>query len=74
MAFGGSGVIAENDRDEQRKGIKYNHLVSSLVILHTVNEMSKVLGQLKKEGYEFSRKALAALSPYRMEHINRFGE
>jgi TnpA family transposase len=74
VAFGGGGVIAENDRDEQRKVIKYNHLVSSLVILHTVNEMSKVLGQLKKEGHEFSKEALAALSPYRMEHINRFGD
>ncbi|HET9239221.1 MAG TPA: Tn3 family transposase [Oligoflexus sp.] len=74
VAFGGGGVIAENDRDEQRKVIKYNHLVSSLVILHTVNEMSKVLGQLKNEGHEFSREALAALSPYRREHINRFGD
>ena len=74
VAFGGGGVISENDRDEQRKVIKYNHLVSSLVILHTVNEMSKVLVQLKREGHEFSREALAAMSPYRREHINRFGD
>jgi TnpA family transposase len=74
VAFGGGGVIAENDRDEQRKVIKYNHLVSSLVILHTVNEMSKVLAQLNKEGHEFSQEALSALSPYRREHINRFGD
>ncbi len=27
LAFGGGGVIAENDRGEQRKIIKYNHLL-----------------------------------------------
>lgn len=74
VAFGGGGVIAENNRDEQRKVIKYNHLVSSLVIFHTVDSMSKVLGQLEDEGYEFSREALGAISPYRREHINRFGD
>ena len=73
IAFGGGGVIAENDRDEQRKIIKYNHLVSSLVILHTVDAMTKVLGQLEDEGYEFTPAAIGALSPYRREHINRFG-
>ena len=26
VSFGGGGLIAENDRDEQRKLIKYNHL------------------------------------------------
>lgn len=74
VAFGGGGVIAENNRDEQRKVIKYNHLVSSLVIFHTVDGITKVLGQLKSEGVEFTRDALAALSPYRTEHINRFGD
>ena len=74
IAFGGGGVIAENDRDEQRKIIKYNHLVSSLVILHTVDAMTKGLGQLEDEGYEFTPAAIGALSPYRREHINRFGD
>ena len=68
------GVIAENSRDEQRKVIKYNHLVSSLIIVHTVDGMTKVLDQLKAEGHDFSPDALAALSPYRTEHINRFGD
>ena len=74
VAFGGGGVIAENGRDEQRKVIKYHHLVSSLIIFHTVDAMTKVLGQLENDGYEFSREALGALSPYRNEHINRFGD
>ena len=67
-------MIAENDRDEQRKIIKYNHLVTSLVILHTVEAMTKVLGQLEDEGYEFAPAAISALSPYRREHINCFGD
>jgi len=74
VAFGGDGVISKNGRDEQRKCIKYNHLVSSLVIVHNVNAMTKVLAQLKAEGKEFTREALAALAPYRTEHINRFGD
>jgi TnpA family transposase len=74
VAFGGGGVIAQNDRDEQRKVIKYNHLVSSLVIFHTVDGMTKVLGELEAEGHTFSREAIGALSPYRTEHINRFGD
>jgi TnpA family transposase len=74
VAFGGGGVISENNRDEQRKVIKYNHLVSSLVIFHTADAMTKVLGELEAEGHTFSREAIGALSPYRREHINRFGD
>lgn len=73
VAFGGGGVIAEKDRDEQQKVIKYNHLVSSLVIFHTADAMTKALSRLKTEGHKFSQEALAAISPYRTEHINRFG-
>jgi hypothetical protein len=67
-------VIAENDRDEQRKVIKYNHLVSSLVIFHTVDAKTMVLGELDSEGHTFSPEAIGALSPYRREHTNRFGD
>ena len=34
LAFGGGGVIAENDRGEQRKIIKYNHLLANCLIFH----------------------------------------
>jgi TnpA family transposase len=36
VAFGGDSVIAENVRDEQRKFIKYNHLVANLLAFHNV--------------------------------------
>ncbi len=74
VAFGGGGVIAENSREDQRKFIKYNHLVSSLVIIHNVDAMTKILDALKSEGREFSREALGAIAPYRTDHINRFGD
>ncbi len=34
--FGGEGVITENRREEQRKIIKFNHLVANCVILYNV--------------------------------------
>lgn len=71
--FGGNGIIAENIREEQRKIIKYNHLVANLLIFHNVVSMTNVINELAKEGYKISHEVLAALSPYQTEHINRFG-
>ena len=73
LAFGGERMIPSNDRDEQRKFIKYNHLVANCLIFYNVFEMSRVLHQLMQEGYTFSEEAIAALSPYLTEHINRLG-
>jgi hypothetical protein len=71
--FGGEGIITESRRDEQRKIIKYNHLVANLVIFHNVVMMTKVLRQLLAEGHQISPEALAVLSPYPTAHINRLG-
>ncbi|MEM9218510.1 MAG: transposase, partial [Cyanobacteria bacterium P01_F01_bin.150] len=73
LAFGGEKVIATNNRDEQRKFIKYNHLVANCLIFYNVFQMSKILNQLVQEGYSFSTEAIAALSPYGTGHINRLG-
>jgi TnpA family transposase len=73
LMFGGKGVIAENIRDEQRKVIKYNHLVANLVILHTLVTMSESLQRMVADGHSIDQEALACLSPYQTEHINRFG-
>jgi len=54
--------------------IKYNHLVANMVILHNVVGMSRVLKQLQAEGVLINQEVLAGLAPYRMEHINRFGD
>lgn len=72
-SVGGEGVIPSNDRDEQRKFIKYNHLVANCLILYNVFEMSRILHPLMQEGYTFSEEAIASLSPYLTEHTNRLG-
>ena len=74
IAFGGEGVIATNDREEQRKIIKYNHLVANCVIFHNVFALSRALHDLAKEGQTFEAEDVAALSPYLTQHIHRFGQ
>jgi TnpA family transposase len=73
IRFGGDETLKENDRDEQRKLIKYNHLVANLIIFHNVCTLTQLLNELAKEGYEFDEETIAAISPYIREHINRFG-
>ena len=49
VAFGGQ-VLEENDRDEQRKLIKYNHLIANCLIFHNVCGMTQRLHEMRKEG------------------------
>jgi TnpA family transposase len=74
LFFGGDGIISENIRHEQRKVIKYSHLVANMVILHNVHGMSRVLKGLQAKGYVLTEEILRGTAPYRREHINRFGE
>src|SRR5947209_15837135 len=71
--FGGEGVITHNRRVEQRKCIKFNHLIANCLIFYNVQVISDVLHQLNQEGIEFDEQVVAALSPYVCQHINRFG-
>ena len=73
LAFGGGGVIAENDRAEQRKIIKYNHLVANCLI-YNVCTMTRALYKLRAEGLPIESETVAALSPYIRAHISRFGQ
>ena len=73
VAFGGGRLLAENTRDEQRKMIKYHHLVANLLIFHNVVTMTKAIHQLIAQSHAVDEEALACLSPYQTEHINRFG-
>lgn len=45
-----------------------------LVILHNVEQMTRVLATLRSERRDVSPEVLAGLSPYRTSHINRFGD
>ncbi len=73
LAFGGDWTISTNDRDEQRKIIKYNHLVANCVIFHNVFALSRVMHDLHQNNYPLEPALIAALSPYPTRHINRFG-
>lgn len=73
-SFGNQGISTENNRDEQRKMIKYNHLVANCVCFYNVAAINQVLIELTNEGVPFNKDALSAISPYITRHINRFGE
>jgi TnpA family transposase len=72
--FFNNGEIQENLRHEQDKIVQYNHLVANQIILHNVNSMTKVLTELKKEGYSITAEVYAGLSPYRTEYVNLLGD
>jgi TnpA family transposase len=74
LFFGGEGVIAENDPEEQEKMIKYNDLVANAVIFQNVVDQSRILAELLAEGFPVYREDVAALSPYLTTHIKRFGD
>lgn len=74
VSFGGPGVLAENNRDEQRKLIKFNHLVANSLIFYNVYAMTKALHRLSKEGIALSKDTLQCLSPDWTAHVNRFGD
>jgi TnpA family transposase len=73
VGFGGAGVIPNNNRDEQRKIIKYNHLVANCLIFYNVFEVTRILQELIQSGYVIEEEIMGALSPYLTKHINRFG-
>jgi hypothetical protein len=43
------------------------------VVLHNVVSMTRVLQDLIDAGYPVTPEIIARLSPYKTEHINRFG-
>ncbi|MEW8203254.1 MAG: Tn3 family transposase [Candidatus Thiodiazotropha endolucinida] len=61
-------------RHQQRKIIKYNHLVANIVILHNADTMTRALQALSKDGIQITPGLLEHLSPYWRGHINRFGD
>jgi hypothetical protein len=73
LAFEDDGTLSTNSRDEQRKRIKYNHLVANTLIFYNIFELTRILHDLKQQGYKFEPEAIAVLSPYLTQHVNRFG-
>ncbi len=73
IRFGGGGVISDNMRANQRKIIRYNHLLANMLIFHTVVYQTKGINKLRAQGIEIPNEILAAMSPYWTDHLNRFG-
>lgn len=73
VGFGNAGIIQNNNREEQRKIIKYNHLVSNCLIFYNVFEISRILQEYIQAGNTLEKEIIGALSPYLTKHINRFG-
>lgn len=74
LFFGGDGIIAENQRERQRKIIKYNHLIANCVIFYNVFQLTRILHEYIQEGNELDEEVLYDLSPYLTFHINQFGK
>ena len=70
----GGELVAENDPDEQQKFIRYNDVLASAVILQNVIDMSKIIADLKTEGWSITDEDLTFLSPYLTSGVKRFGE
>jgi len=66
-------IIPSNSSVDQRKFIKYNHLVANMVILYNVNEMSKIIKGLNCDGVKVDHELLQYFSPYKSQHISRLG-
>ncbi len=54
--------------------MKFNALLTNAVIFHNALDIAELVRQLLEEGWEIDPEDLAHISPYLMEHINRFGE
>ncbi|WP_142342296.1 Tn3 family transposase [Bacillus pseudomycoides] len=74
LFFGGDGIITENDREKQRKIIKYNHLVANCLIFYNVFSLSRILHNYIQDGHEYDKELISYLSPYITVHVNRFGK
>lgn len=73
VRFGDGGIIGDNLRFNQRKIIKFNHLVANMLVFHTVVHQTKAVNKLRNQGVDIPAEILSGFAPYWTEHINRFG-
>ncbi len=73
IGFGGP-VLKSGDPVEQAKQVKYMDLVANTIMLHNVSDLTDVLTGMAAEGWPITKELIARLSPYRREHLRRFGQ
>ena len=49
-------------------------LLANMVMLQNVIDISRIIQQLRMEGWSIHKEDLAKLSPYLTEHLKRFGD
>lgn len=64
IRFGGGGVISDNMRPNQKKIIRFNHLLANMIIFHNVVYQTKAINKLRSRGIEIPDEVLAGISPY----------
>ncbi len=74
LNFGSQGVLRTNSRVDQEKAVIANQLLANAVILQTVADQTRVIQQLKREGYPFDVNDAKHLSPFLTRHLLRFGK
>jgi TnpA family transposase len=74
LNFGSHGVLRTNSRVDQEKAMIANQLVANAVISQTVADQTRIIQQLKSEGYPFKLSDVKHLSPYLTRHLLRFGK
>ena len=73
IRFGDGGVIQDNMAANQKKILRFGHLLANMLVFHTAASQTKAINKLRGEGVEIPDQVLADLSPYWTENINRYG-
>ncbi|MEU0375452.1 Tn3 family transposase [Streptomyces sp. NPDC006283] len=68
-----SGLLANNDPEDQEKIIKFNELLANCLTFHTAVDITKVVNDLIDAGREIDPVDLATITPYIASKIRRFG-
>lgn len=72
IAFGGE-VLTSGDPVENEKRIKYMSLVANAIMLRNVVDLTEAINNMLQAGETVTASMVQRLSPYKTEHIRRFG-
>lgn len=72
ISFGGE-VLTSGDPVEQEKQVKYMNLVANTVMLRNIVDLTEAINRMILAGETVTLSMVQRLSPYKTEHIQRFG-
>ena len=74
ISFGSRFLVATNDTVQMEKAIKYNTLIANMLMVQNVIDISRIVQELRREGWSIDKEDLGSLSPYLTAHFKRFGD